>query len=96
MRTSTDALAAFLTANPEAARSARRDAEFAAEVVRMRTVLDALDSGLEAEGLGVEARQRIAVRLAADCLLTDEARAARMEERHRLAQEFAGGALPAL
>jgi anti-sigma-K factor RskA len=89
------ALDEYLAANPEADRAALHDPQFAAEVARMRTVLDRLDTGLEAEGLDVEARRRIGVRLLADCLLTDEARE-RVQERHRLARELAGGALPAL
>ncbi|WP_413808133.1 hypothetical protein [Streptomyces sp. OE57] len=90
MTMSTEALDEYLTANPEAARSALHDAEFAAEVARMRVVLERLDAGLEAEGLDVEARRRVGVRLVTDCLQTDEARA-RVAEAHRLARELSDG-----
>jgi hypothetical protein len=80
----------FLTANPEAARSALHDPAFAAEVARMRAVLGRLDAGLEAEGLDVEARCRVGVRLVTDCLLTDEGRAV-AAERLRLARDLAAG-----
>lgn len=87
------ALAEFFTANPETHWAALHDPVLAAEVARMRDVLDRLDGALEAEGLDVEARGRVGVRLVTDCLLTDEARAAQLE-RERLARGASAGPLP--
>ncbi|MFD3612367.1 hypothetical protein ACFWXA_30735 [Streptomyces atroolivaceus] len=67
------ALREHLDRNPEAQRAALHDPQYAADVHRLRTVLGHLDAALAAEGLGDEARQRVATRLVTDCLGTDEA-----------------------
>lgn len=84
------ALEEFFTANPEGHWSALHNPVMAAEVARMRAVLDRLDASLEDEGLDVEARRRVGVRLVTDCLLTDQARAAEAQ-LHRLARDHAPG-----
>ncbi|HLL36192.1 MAG TPA: hypothetical protein VK545_20445 [Streptomyces sp.] len=71
-----------MNANPEARKSALHDPVFAAEVARMRIVLDRLDTALEDEGLDQEARRRIGVRLVTDCLLSDQGRAMLREQEH--------------
>ncbi|MFJ7489695.1 hypothetical protein ACIQZB_00290 [Streptomyces sp. NPDC097727] len=73
----------FLEANPQAQQAALHDPEFAADVARLRTVLDQLDAALDAEGLDSEARRRVGARLVGGCLLTDKGRA-EQRERERL------------
>lgn len=71
---STDAvLLEHLARNPKAQHAALHDPEYAAEVHRLRMVLDSLHAALSAEGMPAEARHRVGARLVADCLGTDEA-----------------------
>ncbi|WP_202234503.1 hypothetical protein [Actinacidiphila reveromycinica] len=64
-----------VAANPESGRALLHDPEYAAETHRLRAVLDHLDESLAGEGLTVEARHRVGVRLAAAWLGTDAAHA---------------------
>lgn len=82
------ALGEYLDRNPDARAAQLHDPEFAADVHRLRTVLDHLDAALTAEGLDEEARRRVGAGLVARCLPTDEVRE-RMRERERLARELA-------
>lgn len=83
------ALDEHLDRNPEARHAALHDAEYAADVHRLRTVLGHLDAALSAEGLPTVARLRVESRLVADCLGTDEANA-RMQERTRTVRQLIG------
>ncbi|MFJ7586972.1 hypothetical protein ACIQZO_06170 [Streptomyces sp. NPDC097617] len=87
------ALREHLERNPEAQRAALQDPQYAAEVHRLRAVLGHLDAALAAEDMSGEVRQRIAARLVADCLGTDEANA-RVRDRARAVQDLmTGGAV---
>lgn len=72
-----------LDGNPNAKRAALHDAEYAADVHRVRTVLAHLDRHLVGEDMPEEARRRVESRLVADLLGTDEA-SDRMGERTRM------------
>lgn len=83
-----------LNGNPEAQHAVLHDAEYAAEVHRLRTVLGNLDTVLVDEGLPADIRQRVLARLVADCLGTDEANA-RMRSRAQLVMDmFNKGVVP--
>ncbi|MFD6936282.1 hypothetical protein ACFWAP_09035 [Streptomyces goshikiensis] len=79
-----DAIAEHLRRNPNAHRTALIDPVFAAEVHRLRLVLTGLDAVLEDEGLAEEMRRRIAARLVADLVGTDEENAARVRRHEEL------------
>ncbi|MEW2066661.1 hypothetical protein [Streptomyces sp. NPDC007346] len=72
-----------LDRNPNAQRAALHDAQYAADVHRLRTVLDRLGHALAAEGVTESAARRIGARLVTDLLGTDEAND-RMGERARM------------
>ncbi|WP_019548617.1 hypothetical protein [Streptomyces sulphureus] len=85
---STDAaLLEYLARNPKAQHAALHDPEYAAEVHRLRMVLDSLHAALSAEKMPAEARHRVGARLVADCLGTDEANV-RMRDQARRAQQL--------
>ncbi|MFJ2205952.1 hypothetical protein [Streptomyces microflavus] len=69
--------------NPDLQRAALHDAEYAADVHRLRTVLTRLDGILVGEDMPEEARRRVESRLVADLLGTDEAHD-RIRERTRM------------
>ncbi|MFC8723743.1 hypothetical protein [Streptomyces bacillaris] len=69
-------LRAHLDANPDADRAALHDAQHAATVHQLRTVLDRLGHALAAEGVTDEdLARRVGARLVTDLLGTDEANA---------------------
>lgn len=73
-------LRAHLADNPDARRASLHDAEYAAEVHRLRTVLDRLGHALAAEGATEDMARRVGARLVTDLLGTDESNA-RMQAR---------------
>ncbi|WP_190122190.1 hypothetical protein [Streptomyces inusitatus] len=81
------AIRQHLADNPETNRAALTDPECAATVNRLLLMLTHVDSALTAEGLSPEVRQRVAGRVASDCLGTDEANA-RMVERDRAMRDI--------
>ncbi|MFF4391456.1 hypothetical protein ACFY0G_32405 [Streptomyces sp. NPDC001552] len=80
----TELLGEHLQRNPAAQRAALHDPQAAADLHRLRVLLGHLDRALAAEGLDGKARHRIAARVVADSLGSDEA-TARLRE-HATAQ----------
>ncbi|MEC3995174.1 hypothetical protein VSR01_17190 [Actinacidiphila sp. DG2A-62] len=80
----------YLHRHPEAEHAALYDAEYVAQVHRLREVLDHLGPAMTAEGVPEGIRQRVGARLVAGLLGTDEANA-RLRERARLAKLLATG-----
>ncbi|MFD5788590.1 hypothetical protein ACFWH1_18450 [Streptomyces sp. NPDC127037] len=81
------ALREHLDRNPQARHDALHDAEYAADVHRLRQVLDHLGPAMTAEGVPEGIRQRIEARLVADLLGTDEANA-RMRARAQAVRDL--------
>ncbi|MFD3848168.1 hypothetical protein ACFWVB_20045 [Streptomyces microflavus] len=81
-----DLVREHLDANPDMRHAALHDAQYAADLHRLRMTLGRLGTHLEAEDIPEEAQRRIAAGLVADVLGTDEARVT-MRERARMVTE---------